>query len=115
MGGEGATSPLNDPGLVLLGAIVSEKKILKEKSVITRLLLVRSVRKKYARRGSDELFQTTPARAQRGLFNDPGRVLLGAIVSDKKILEKQCFLPLFPLNCYNSAPIGPMCTQKIWA
>ncbi|KAL2745491.1 hypothetical protein V1477_006346 [Vespula maculifrons] len=39
-------------------------------------------------------------------LNDPGPVLLGAIVSEKKI---------FPLNRYYSAPIGPICTQKIWA
>ncbi|KAL2745485.1 hypothetical protein V1477_006340 [Vespula maculifrons] len=39
MGVEGATSPLNDPGLVLLGAIVSEKKIHKEKFPFKPLLL----------------------------------------------------------------------------
>ncbi|KAL2745551.1 LOW QUALITY PROTEIN: hypothetical protein V1477_006406 [Vespula maculifrons] len=44
--------------------------------------------------------------ARRALSNDQGPVLLGAIVSEKKI---------FPLNSYNSAPIGPICTQKIWA
>ncbi|KAL2745565.1 hypothetical protein V1477_006433 [Vespula maculifrons] len=53
MGVEGATSPLNDPGLVLLGAIVSEKKILKEKS---RLLLVRSREKQCGRRGREKSF-----------------------------------------------------------
>ncbi|KAL2745519.1 hypothetical protein V1477_006374 [Vespula maculifrons] len=107
MGVEGAASPLNDPGLVLLGAIIarrallnapgpvllgaiiSEKKIVKKNvfflcslyTVLTRLLLVRSVRKKYGRRGCDGPFPLT----------------------------------LFPLNSYNSAPIGPICTQKIWA
>ncbi|KAL2745501.1 hypothetical protein V1477_006356 [Vespula maculifrons] len=75
MGVEGATSPLNDPGLVLLGAI----------------------------------------RTPRTLSNDPGPVLLGAIVSEKKIVKKKCFFPLFSLNCYSSAPIGPIWTKKMWS
>ncbi|KAL2745499.1 hypothetical protein V1477_006354 [Vespula maculifrons] len=75
MGIEGATSPLNDPGLVLLGAI----------------------------------------RTRRPLSNDPGPVLLGAIVSEKKIVKKKCFFHLFCLNCYSSAPIGPIWTKKMWA
>ncbi|KAL2745496.1 LOW QUALITY PROTEIN: hypothetical protein V1477_006351 [Vespula maculifrons] len=148
MGVEGATSPLNDPGLVLLGAIVSEKKILKEKS---RLLLVRSGRKKCGRRGRDVSFLMIKVRfscysfgekillknnfffplfpvnrynsapvgpictRRRALSNDPSSVLLGAIVSEKKIVKEKCFFPLFPLNSYNSAPIGPIYTQKIWA
>ncbi|KAL2745517.1 LOW QUALITY PROTEIN: hypothetical protein V1477_006372 [Vespula maculifrons] len=135
-----------DPSPVLVGAIVSEKKIVKEnffslvpfkpslQTVITRLLLARSVRKKYGRRGRDEPFPMTPLllvrsgrkkygrrgpdesfpmievrfwwRTRRALSNDPGPVLLGTIVSEKKI---------FPLNSYNSAPIGPISTQKIWA
>ncbi|KAL2745533.1 hypothetical protein V1477_006394 [Vespula maculifrons] len=48
---EGATSPLNDPGLVLLEAI----------------------------------------RTRRALSNDPGPVLLGTIVSEKKIVKKNLF------------------------
>ncbi|KAL2745549.1 hypothetical protein V1477_006404 [Vespula maculifrons] len=172
MGLEGATSPLNDPGLVLLGAIrarrallngpgpvllgaiVSEKKILKEKcffplvplnrynsahigpicaivsekkivkenvfflcslyTVLTRLLLVQFVRKKYGRRGCDGPFPLT-LRTRRALSNDPRSVLLGAIVSEKKIVKEKCFFPLFPLNRYNSAPIGSIWTKKIWA
>ncbi|KAL2745558.1 hypothetical protein V1477_006413 [Vespula maculifrons] len=76
MGVEGATSPLNDPGLVLLGAIVSEKKILKEK-FITRLLLVRSVRKKYGRRGRDEPFERPRSGSPRCYS-----------VGEKKLLKK---------------------------
>ncbi|KAL2745515.1 hypothetical protein V1477_006370 [Vespula maculifrons] len=66
MGVEGATSPLNDPGLVLLGAI----------------------------------------RVRRALSTDLSPVLVGAIVSEKKI---------FSLNCYSLAAIGPIWTKKIWA
>ncbi|KAL2745560.1 LOW QUALITY PROTEIN: hypothetical protein V1477_006415 [Vespula maculifrons] len=50
--------------------------------------------------------------ARRALSSDPGLVLLSAIVSDKKILNEQCFFPLLPLNRYNSAPIGPICTAR---
>ncbi|KAL2745567.1 LOW QUALITY PROTEIN: hypothetical protein V1477_006438 [Vespula maculifrons] len=141
----------NDQGPVLLGAIVSEKKIVKEKS---RLLSVRSRQKKCGRRGRDESFPMTPARfsykcffplfplnrynsapigsictqkyvrrgrdepfpmikrTRRALSNDPRSALLGAIFSEKKIVKEKCFFPLFPLNRYNSAPIGSICTQK---
>ncbi|KAL2745542.1 LOW QUALITY PROTEIN: hypothetical protein V1477_006397 [Vespula maculifrons] len=68
----------------------------------SRLLLVRSVHKNMR-------------SARRALLNAPGPVLLGAIVSEKKILKEKCFFPLVPLNRYNSAPIGPICTQKIWS
>ncbi|KAL2726042.1 hypothetical protein V1477_017858 [Vespula maculifrons] len=64
-------------------------------------------------------------RARRALSNDSGQVPLGPIVSEKKIVKensgspgcysfrekiviKKCFFPLFPLNRYNSAPIGPI-------
>ncbi|KAL2745532.1 hypothetical protein V1477_006401 [Vespula maculifrons] len=79
----------NNSGAVLLGAIVSEKKILKEKCFFPLFPLDRY-----------------NSWARRALSTDPGPVLVGAIVSEKKI---------FPLNSYNSAPIGPICTQKIWA
>ncbi|KAL2745483.1 hypothetical protein V1477_006338 [Vespula maculifrons] len=125
---EGATSPLNDPGPVLL---VPFKQLLLgsywsdmyaknmgvedatssfkrpqtgspryysfgEKNFITRLLLVRS-------------------RARRVLSNDQGPALLGAVVSEKKIVKEKCFFPLFSLNCYSSAPIGPIWPKKMWA
>ncbi|KAL2726043.1 hypothetical protein V1477_017859 [Vespula maculifrons] len=35
-------------------------------------------------------------------------------IRTKKIWAK-CFFPLNPLNRYNSAPIGPIWTKKIWA
>ncbi|KAL2745451.1 hypothetical protein V1477_006306 [Vespula maculifrons] len=112
----------NDPGPVLLGAIVSEKKIVKEKCFFPLFFLNRYNsatigtiwRKKYGRRGRDEPFPV-PRRALRGLSNDPGPVLQGAAVSEKKIVKEKCFFPLFPLNRYNSAPISPICTKKIWA
>ncbi|KAL2745498.1 LOW QUALITY PROTEIN: hypothetical protein V1477_006353 [Vespula maculifrons] len=80
----------------------------------SRLLLVRSGRKKCGRRGRDVSFPVIKRR-RRALSNDPSSVLLGAIVSEKKIVKEKCFFPLFPLNSYNSAPIGPIYTQKIWA
>ncbi|KAL2745475.1 LOW QUALITY PROTEIN: hypothetical protein V1477_006330 [Vespula maculifrons] len=52
--------------------------------------------------------------ARRALSNDRGLVLLDAIVPEKKIVKEIFFFPLFPLNRYNSAPIGPICMQKIW-
>ncbi|KAL2745502.1 hypothetical protein V1477_006357 [Vespula maculifrons] len=80
----------------------------------SRLLLVRSGRKKCGRRGRDVSFPVIK-RTRRPLSNDPGPVLLGAIVSEKKIVKKKCFFPLFCLNCYSSAPIGPIWTKKMWA
>ncbi|KAL2746133.1 hypothetical protein V1477_004503 [Vespula maculifrons] len=53
--------------------------------------------------------------ARRALSNDPGPVLLGALVSEKKIVKEKCFSPLFPLNRYNRARIGAIWTRKIWA
>ncbi|KAL2745489.1 LOW QUALITY PROTEIN: hypothetical protein V1477_006344 [Vespula maculifrons] len=93
----------NDPGPVLLGAIVSEKKIVKEKCFFPLFPL-----NCYNSAPTGPICTQKIWAARRALSNDPGPVLLGAIVSDKKILKEQCFLPLFPLNCYNSAPIGPI-------
>ncbi|KAL2745409.1 LOW QUALITY PROTEIN: hypothetical protein V1477_006264 [Vespula maculifrons] len=95
------------PGPVLVRAIVSEKKIVKEKCFFPLFPL--------------NCYNSAPIcpiwtkKIWAALSNDPSLVLLGAIVPDEKILKKKCFFPLFPLNCHNSAPIGPMCTQKIWA
>ncbi|KAL2745450.1 hypothetical protein V1477_006305 [Vespula maculifrons] len=68
-------------------------------------------RKKYGRRGRDGPFPKT-LRARRALSNDPGPVLLGAIVSEKKIVKEKCFFPLFFLNRYNSATIGTIWRKK---
>ncbi|KAL2745304.1 LOW QUALITY PROTEIN: hypothetical protein V1477_006456 [Vespula maculifrons] len=54
-------------------------------------------------------------RARRALSNDSSPVLLGAIVSETKIFKEKCFFPLLSLNCYSSAPIGPIWTKKIGA
>ncbi|KAL2745559.1 hypothetical protein V1477_006414 [Vespula maculifrons] len=107
MGVEGATSPFKRTRS-------GSPRCYSFREKNSRLLLVRSRQKKCGRRGRDESFPMIK-RKQRALSNDSGPVLLGTIVSDKKILKEQCFLPLFHLNCYNSAPIGPICTQKIWA
>ncbi|KAL2745481.1 LOW QUALITY PROTEIN: hypothetical protein V1477_006336 [Vespula maculifrons] len=98
---EGATSPLNDPGPVLLGAIISEKKNFPLNRYNSAPIGPICTQKIWATR--------------RALSNDPGPVHLGTIVSEKQIVKEKFFFPLFPLNRYNSAPIGPICMQKIWA
>ncbi|KAL2745571.1 LOW QUALITY PROTEIN: hypothetical protein V1477_006426 [Vespula maculifrons] len=107
---EGATSPLNDPGPVLLGAIVSEKKIVKEKFFFPWFPL-----NSYNSAPIGPICTQKIWAARRALSTDPVPVLLGAIFSEKKIVKEKCFFPLFPLKRYNSAPIGPICIQKIWA
>ncbi|KAL2745432.1 hypothetical protein V1477_006287 [Vespula maculifrons] len=112
----------NSLGRVFLPAMVPDKKIVKEKCFFPLFPLNRyksapigpTWRKKYGRRGRDEPFPVTRS-ARRALSNNPGRVLVRALVSEKKIVKEKCFFPLFPLNCYNSAPIGPIWTRKIWA
>ncbi|KAL2745526.1 LOW QUALITY PROTEIN: hypothetical protein V1477_006381 [Vespula maculifrons] len=96
----------NDPGLVLLGAIVPEKKIVK-KNFCSFVLFKLS-----APIGPIWTKKIWSQRARRVLSNDQGSVLLDTIVSEKKIVKEKFFFPLFPLNRYNSAPIGPICTQK---
>ncbi|KAL2726352.1 LOW QUALITY PROTEIN: hypothetical protein V1477_017779 [Vespula maculifrons] len=44
--------------------------------------------------------------------NVQGLVFLGATDSEKKIVKKKFFFPLFPLNHYNSAPIGQILINK---
>ncbi|KAL2745585.1 LOW QUALITY PROTEIN: hypothetical protein V1477_006440 [Vespula maculifrons] len=100
----------NDPSPVLLGAIVSEKKIVKEKCFFPLFPLNR-----YKSAPIGPIWTKKIWAARRGLPNDPSPVLLGAIVSEKKIVKEKCFFPLFPLNRYKSAPIGPIWTKKIWA
>ncbi|KAL2726359.1 hypothetical protein V1477_017786 [Vespula maculifrons] len=49
-------------------------------------------------------------RARRALPSDPGSAFVGAIVSEKKIVTEKYFLPLFPLNRYNSD-----LDKRLWA
>ncbi|KAL2726381.1 hypothetical protein V1477_017808 [Vespula maculifrons] len=51
-------------------------------------------------------------RAQRELSNDPDPVLLGDIVSRKKIVNENFFFLLFSINSYISAPIEPIWTTN---
>ncbi|KAL2751610.1 LOW QUALITY PROTEIN: hypothetical protein V1477_000086 [Vespula maculifrons] len=102
----------NDPGPVFLGAIVSEKKIVKEKFCLPLFPLSRATS---APIGQILIKKIWACRARRTLSNDPGPVFLGAIVSEKKIVKEKFCLPLFPLNRYNSAPIGQILIEKIWA
>ncbi|KAL2745419.1 LOW QUALITY PROTEIN: hypothetical protein V1477_006274 [Vespula maculifrons] len=100
----------NDPGPVLVRALVSEKKIVKEKCFFPLFPL-----NCYNSAPIGPIWTRKIWAALRELTNDPGRVLVRALVSEKKIVKEKCFFPLFPLNCYNSAPIGPIWTRKIWA
>ncbi|KAL2745471.1 hypothetical protein V1477_006326 [Vespula maculifrons] len=83
MGVEGATSPLNDHGPVLL--------------VITRLLLVRSVRKKYGRRGHDGPFPLTLVRFSRLLLVRPVRRKYGRRGRDEPFKRPRSGSP----RCYS--------------
>ncbi|KAL2745436.1 LOW QUALITY PROTEIN: hypothetical protein V1477_006291 [Vespula maculifrons] len=100
----------NDPGPVLVRALVSEKKIVKEKCFFPLFPL-----NCYNSAPIGPIWTRKIWAALRELTNDLGRVLVRALVSEKKIVKEKCFFPLFPLNCYNSAPIGPIWTRKIWA
>ncbi|KAL2751618.1 LOW QUALITY PROTEIN: hypothetical protein V1477_000094 [Vespula maculifrons] len=101
-----------EPGLVPLDAFGSEKKIVKKKfffplfplncynSAPIGQILIKKIR---------------ACRARRALSNDPDTVFLGAIVSEKKIVKEKIFFPLFPINRYNTVPIGQIWKKKIWA
>ncbi|KAL2745397.1 LOW QUALITY PROTEIN: hypothetical protein V1477_006252 [Vespula maculifrons] len=52
-------------------------------------------------------------RERRTLSNDPGPVAVGVIISEKKNVQEKFFLPLFSLNRYIAAPIGPIRTEKM--
>ncbi|KAL2745238.1 LOW QUALITY PROTEIN: hypothetical protein V1477_006655 [Vespula maculifrons] len=129
----------NIPGAVALGAIVSEKKIVKEKfffalfrsnrynSVTVGTIWTKKICEQRVRRalsngpGPVALGATFSEkkivkeefffRAPRTLLNDPGSVALDAIVTEKKLLKKIFFL--FPLNRYHTAPICPIWTKRI--
>ncbi|KAL2745243.1 LOW QUALITY PROTEIN: hypothetical protein V1477_006660 [Vespula maculifrons] len=100
----------NDPGAVFLCAIVSEKKIKKFLFPLFPLNRYNS-----APIGQIFIKKIWACRARRALSNDPSPVFLGAIVSEKKLLKDNFFFPLFPLNRYNSAPVGQILIKKIWA
>ncbi|KAL2745534.1 LOW QUALITY PROTEIN: hypothetical protein V1477_006395 [Vespula maculifrons] len=85
MGVEGAASPLNDPGLFLVGAIVSEKKIVK-KNFFSFVLFKLS-----APIGPIWTKKIWAQRARGVLSNDQGSDLLGTIVSEKKIVKEKFF------------------------
>ncbi|KAL2745477.1 hypothetical protein V1477_006332 [Vespula maculifrons] len=95
MGVEGATSPLNDHGPVLLGTIVSEKKIVKEKFFFSLFPLNRynsaPIGPIFGSYWSDLYAENMGVEGATSPLNDPGLVLLGAIVSEKKILKEKCF------------------------
>ncbi|KAL2745500.1 LOW QUALITY PROTEIN: hypothetical protein V1477_006355 [Vespula maculifrons] len=133
MGVEGATGPFNDPGPVLVGAIVPEKKIVKKDffsfvlfklsapigPIWTKKIWAQRARRVLSNDHGPVLLGTIVSekkiRTRRALSNDPRSILLGAIVSEKKIVKEKCFFPLSSLNCYSSAPIGPIWTKKMWA
>ncbi|KAL2726363.1 LOW QUALITY PROTEIN: hypothetical protein V1477_017790 [Vespula maculifrons] len=100
----------NDPAPVFLGATLSEKKIVKENFFFR---LFRLIHNNSAPIDLDKKIWACIAR--RSLSYDPGRAFVGSIVSEKKIVTEKFFFPLFPLNHYNSAPIGQILIQKIWA
>ncbi|KAL2726356.1 LOW QUALITY PROTEIN: hypothetical protein V1477_017783 [Vespula maculifrons] len=102
----------NDPGPVFVDAILSEKKIVKEKFFFPLFPINRY---NSAPIGHILIRKICACRPRRSLSNDPGTVLLGAIVSEKKIVKKKFFFPLFPLNHHNLASICPILIKKIWA
>ncbi|KAL2726358.1 LOW QUALITY PROTEIN: hypothetical protein V1477_017785 [Vespula maculifrons] len=102
----------NDPGPVFVDAILSEKKIVKKKFFFPLFPINRY---NSAPIGHILIRKICACRPRRSLSNDPGTVLLGAIVSEKKIVKKKFFFPLFPLNHHNLASICPILIKKIWA
>ncbi|KAL2726332.1 LOW QUALITY PROTEIN: hypothetical protein V1477_017759 [Vespula maculifrons] len=102
----------NDPGMVFLGAIVSEKKIVKEKFFFHLFI---STRYNSAPIVQILIKKIWACMTRRALSNDSGPAFPGAILSEKKIVKGKFFFPLFPLNRYNSAPVGQFLIKKIWA
>ncbi|KAL2726351.1 LOW QUALITY PROTEIN: hypothetical protein V1477_017778 [Vespula maculifrons] len=102
----------NDPGLVFLDTILSEKKIVKEKFFFHLFI---STRYNSAPIVHILIKKIWPCMTRRALSNDSGPAFPGAILSEKKIVKGKFFFPLFPLNRYNSAPVGQISIKKIWA
>ncbi|KAL2726350.1 LOW QUALITY PROTEIN: hypothetical protein V1477_017777 [Vespula maculifrons] len=120
----------SDPGMIFLGAIVSEKKIVKEKFFFPFFPLNRYNtapigkfffplfplnRYNSAPVGQILIEKIWACRARRALSNELGPVFLEAILSEKKIVKEKFFFHLFPSNRYNSAPVGQIFIEKIWA
>ncbi|KAL2726331.1 hypothetical protein V1477_017763 [Vespula maculifrons] len=110
----------NDPGLVFLDTILSEKKIVKEKFFFHLFISTRYNSPPIAQILIKKIWA---CRARRALSNGPVGFprcyTVGeknyAILSEKKIVKEKFFFHLFPLNLYNSAPIGQILIKKIWA
>ncbi|KAL2726348.1 LOW QUALITY PROTEIN: hypothetical protein V1477_017775 [Vespula maculifrons] len=100
----------NDAGPVFLGAIVSEKKIKK-----FCLPMFPSNRYNSAPIIQILIKKILACSTRRALSNDSGPAFPGAILSEKEIVKEKFFFPLFPLNRYNTAPVGQILIKKIWA
>ncbi|KAF7409541.1 hypothetical protein HZH68_003922 [Vespula germanica] len=100
------------PGPVPLGAIVSEKKIVKKKFFFPMGYINRYISAPIGQIWTEKIWTY---RAQRDLSKGFRTVTLSAIVSEKKIVKVKFFFPLFYINRYISAPIGHIWTKKIWA
>ncbi|KAL2726362.1 LOW QUALITY PROTEIN: hypothetical protein V1477_017789 [Vespula maculifrons] len=117
----------SDPGSAFVGAIVSEKKIILIKKIWAcwaRGALFSDPDPAFVRAiVSEKKINSAPSgqilikkiwacRARRAPFYDPGQVFLGTILSEKKIGKEKLFSPMFPLNRYNSAPVGQIVIKK---
>ncbi|KAL2726378.1 LOW QUALITY PROTEIN: hypothetical protein V1477_017805 [Vespula maculifrons] len=105
-------APSNEPCPVPLGAIVSAKKNFKVKIFFPLFPLNRYNSAPISRIWMQKICSI---RARRALSYVPGLVVLDAIVSEIKIVKEKFLFPLFPLNRFNSIPIGQIWTKKIWA
>ncbi|KAF7409540.1 hypothetical protein HZH68_003921 [Vespula germanica] len=81
--------PFQRPRARSLGAIVSEKKIVKEYVF-------------FHGSGAKRPSQRPPARSH------------GAVVSEKKIVKEKFFLPLIYIKRYNLCPVGQILWWKMW-
>ncbi|KAF7409543.1 hypothetical protein HZH68_003924 [Vespula germanica] len=97
---------------VPLRAIVLEEKIVKENFFFPLFYINHYIS---APTGQVLTKNIWAYRAQRALSSGPGKVPLGATVSEEKIVKEKFFFPLFYINGYISAPIGQIWTEKIWA
>ncbi|KAL2726367.1 hypothetical protein V1477_017794 [Vespula maculifrons] len=113
-------APCIDPGSAFVGAILSEKKIVKEKFFFPFFPLNRYNSAPICQMSIKKIWSCSPRRSlsngpRRSHSSDPPLVFPGAIVSEKKIVTEKFFFPLSLLNSYNSVPIGQILIKKIWA